>query len=64
MRYTAKIKQAQLAGKVRIEPKGGELQEAEVKAVMADPWGKELIGKGMLTIDEAKPPTAEAEKKK
>ena len=55
MKYTTKISQAQFAGKIRIEPKGGELNDAEVKAVLADPWGKWLIEKGLLTIEGVKP---------
>lgn len=51
MKYTTKIKQAQLVGKVKIDPNGGDLPEAEAKAVRADPWGKALIERGLLTIE-------------
>jgi hypothetical protein len=64
MKYTAKITQAQFVGKIKIEPKSGDLTDAQVKAITADPWGNELIRKGMLTIEGTKPADTEAEKKK
>jgi len=54
VKYTTKIKQAQLVAKVRIEPKGGDLNEEQVKAIKEDKWGKELISKGMLFIEGVK----------
>jgi len=55
MKYTTKVKQAQFIGEIKIEPKGGDLTDANVKAILADKWGKELIRKGMLTIDGVDP---------
>ena len=56
MKYTTKtIQQAQLVGGVKINPKGGELKDDEVKRIIADPWGKELINKGALVIEGVKP---------
>jgi hypothetical protein len=62
VRYKTKVKQAQYVGKVKIEPNGGELTELQAKSIMADPWGKELIKKGVLIIEGVKPPDAEAAK--
>ena len=33
MKYTANLKEAQLAGGVKLNPKGGEVTEAEAKAL-------------------------------
>jgi len=51
MKYTAKVKQAQTVAGIRIEPKGGDLNEDQVKKIMADKYGKELISKKMLVIE-------------
>jgi hypothetical protein len=56
MKYTTKINQAQYVGKVKIEPKGGELSEKQVEEIRKDPWGKELIEKGLLEIADGKAP--------
>lgn len=53
MKYTAKIKEAQLAGGVRIAPRGGEVTDAEARAVASDPWGKKLIESGKLKFEKA-----------
>jgi len=53
MKYSTKIKQAQYVGKVKIEPQGGDLSNAQVKEIMADKYGQSLISKGMLTIQGA-----------
>jgi len=55
MKYTAKIKQAQKIGGVKIEPKGGELTNEQLAEIKKDPWGRELIRKEMLTIEGVKP---------
>jgi hypothetical protein len=68
MKYTTKLHQAQYVGKItekvngvdklvniKIQPKGGELTEAHVDAIKADPYGQELIRKGFLIIDGVKP---------
>jgi hypothetical protein len=55
MKYTAKIKQAQLVGKIKIEPKGGDLNADQIAEIKKDPWGKELIRKGVLAIEGVKP---------
>jgi hypothetical protein len=64
MKYSAKIKQAQFVGKIKIEPKGGDLTDAQAKEINADPWGQELIQKGMLVIEGTRPADTDAEKKK
>jgi hypothetical protein len=64
MKYSTRIKQTQLIGKIKINPKGGEFQDAELKEIMADPWGKELIRKGMITIEGVKSSDIKDEKKK
>ncbi|MDR1175022.1 MAG: hypothetical protein LBK83_06085 [Treponema sp.] len=56
MKYTAKISQSQLAGGVKIEPRGGDLTEKQAEKIMADPWGKELIKMGLLQIAGVKAP--------
>jgi hypothetical protein len=56
MKYTTKIGQPQFVGKVKIEPQGGDLTEKQVEAIKADPWGKELIEKGILKIADGKAP--------
>jgi len=64
MKYTTKVKQAQFVGKIRIEPKGGDLTDADVKVITADPWGKDLIRKGVLIIEGVKPSDIKDEPKK
>jgi hypothetical protein len=64
MKYSARIKQAQLAGGVMIKPEGGELTAAQVEAVKGDPWGKELIRSGVLHIEGVKPSDIVDEPKK
>ena len=51
MKYSTKIKQAQFVGKIKIDPKGGDLPKESVDAIIADKWGKDLIRKGMLSIE-------------
>ena len=64
MKYTAtKIKQAQLVGKVKIEPNGGDLNKEQVDEIKKDPWGRELIRKGYLVIEGVKPSDVEEPKK-
>ena len=53
-KYTAKIKQAQYVGKVKILPTGGELTEAQVNQILNDPYGKDLIQKKILVIEGLK----------
>ena len=55
MKYTTKLKQYQIVGGVKIEPKGGELSEEQKKAIIADPYGKDLIEKKCLIIEGLKP---------
>ena len=64
MKYTAKINQTQLAGGVRIEPKGGEVSPEEAKKIAADPWGRELIEKKALQIEGFTLPPLEKPKHK
>jgi hypothetical protein len=55
MKYTTeKISQDQYVGNVRIKAKGGDLNEKQVEAIKADPWGQELIKMGFLTISDGK----------
>jgi hypothetical protein len=56
MKYTTKITQPQYIGKVKIEPKGGELTDKQAEAVKADPWGQELIKMELLVIEGGKSP--------
>jgi len=55
MKYTAKIKNVQCVGKVKIVPTGGELTETEKKEIINNLYGKDLILKGYLVIDGVKP---------
>ena len=54
MKYTTKVKQKQLIGTVEIDPKGGDLKKEQVDIITADPYGKDLIKKGFLTIEGVK----------
>jgi hypothetical protein len=60
MKYTANIKQATTIGGVLVKPGTGDLSEKEVKNVMSDRWGQELIEKGFLKIDMNAPKKASA----
>lgn len=51
MKYSTKVKQAQLVGGVKISPKGGEVSPEEAGKIAADPWGRELIEKKALIIE-------------
>ena len=53
MKYTAKIKEAQLAGGVRLDPNGGVVTDAQARAIASDPWGKRLMETGRLTFEKA-----------
>ncbi len=53
MKYTTSIREAQLAGGVKLDPKGGEVTNAEAKAIASDPWGKKLIESGKLKFERA-----------
>jgi len=64
MKYSTKLKQPQLIGKIKIEPKGGDLTADQVAEIKKDPWGRELILKGFLTIDGVKPSDVAGELKK
>ena len=55
MKYSTKVKQAQLIGGVKINPNGGEITPEEFKKIAADPWGKELIEKKVLLIEGEAP---------
>jgi len=63
MKYSTKVKQAQLVGGIKINPKGGELSPEEVSKIASDPWGRELIEKKALIIEGYTLPTAEKKKK-
>jgi hypothetical protein len=64
LKYTTNVKQEQFVGKVKINPKGGELTELQAKEIQNNPWGKELIEMGMLVIEgsAAEPKAAEPKK--
>jgi hypothetical protein len=64
MKYTAKISQAQFVGTVKIEPKGGEISEPQAAEIKKDPWGKELIRKGLLVIEGVRQADIEDDPKK
>ena len=64
MKYTTKVKQAQKIATIRIEPKGGDLSEDQFKKIISDPYGKELIRKGMLSIEGFKVEMLSPDKKK
>lgn len=53
MKYTATIKEAQFAGGVKIYPNGGEVTDAQAKAIASDLWGKKLIDSGKLKFERA-----------
>ena len=55
MKYSTKLKQVQFVAGVKIEPNGGELSEDQKKAIIADPYGKDLIEKKYLIIEGLKP---------
>jgi hypothetical protein len=55
MKYTTKVKQAQYVGKTKIEPKGGDLSDGQIKQILDDAYGRELVRKGMLVIEGVKP---------
>ncbi|MBO4507111.1 MAG: hypothetical protein J5747_00565 [Spirochaetaceae bacterium] len=53
MKYTAKLKESQFAGGVKLNPNGGTVSDAEAIAIASDPWGKKLIDSGKLTFEKA-----------
>jgi hypothetical protein len=52
-KYTAKIKQPQIVGAVKIDPKGGWISERNYKAVKRDAYGASLLAKGLLVVEDA-----------
>jgi hypothetical protein len=54
MKYTTKAAQPQMVGGVVINPKGGEINQKQLEGIKKDPWGKELISKGILEIEGVK----------
>jgi hypothetical protein len=54
-KYTAKIKQPQTAGGVKLDPGGGWLSGREYKTLKKDAYGASLLEKGLLVIEEAAP---------
>jgi hypothetical protein len=55
MKYKTKVAQPQIVGGVKIDPKGGEIDLKQLEEIKKDPWGKELISKGLLEIEGVKP---------
>jgi hypothetical protein len=53
-KYTAKFKQPQRAGNVKLDPKGGLLSEREYKIVKKDIYGASLLEKGVLVVEEGR----------
>jgi hypothetical protein len=49
-KYTAKIKQPQTVGNIKLSPEGGALSEREIKTVKKDAYGASLLEKGLLVI--------------
>jgi hypothetical protein len=62
MKYKANITQPQFAGKVRISPAGGELTDAELKAIQNDAYGVQLIETGVLILVDDKAPVKAGKK--
>jgi hypothetical protein len=62
-KYTAKIKQPQTVGNVKLDPRGGLFSEREYKTVKKDAYGASLLEKGLLVVEEAggTEPDADAE---
>ena len=52
MKYTTKIEEACLAGGVKIDPNGGNVTDAQAKAIASDPWGKKMIAEGKLVFEK------------
>jgi len=52
MKYTTKIKEAQYAGGIKLNPNGGTVTKEQAKAILSDPWGKKLFERGMIAFDE------------
>jgi hypothetical protein len=55
-KYTAKIKQPQTVGNVKLDPDGGSLSEREYKTVKKDIYGASLLEKGLLVVEEVEVP--------
>jgi hypothetical protein len=53
MKYTAKISQAQIVGGVKIDPQGGTLSDDQIKAIKKDTYGKDLLEKKILVLDDS-----------
>jgi hypothetical protein len=51
-KYTAKFKQPQKVGNVKLDPKGGLLSEREYKTVKKDVYGASLLEKRLLVVEE------------
>lgn len=51
VKYTADIREPQLAGGVRLAPGGGSVTEEQAARIAADPWGKRLMDSGRLSFD-------------
>jgi hypothetical protein len=53
IKYTAKIKQPQTVGNIKLDPKGGVLTEREYKTLKQDAYGASLLEKGLLVFESA-----------
>ena len=51
LKYTAKITQPQMVGKIRLDPKGGSLTEKELKSIKKNAYGASLLEKGLLVVE-------------
>jgi hypothetical protein len=52
-KYTAKIKQPQTVGNIKLDPTGGVLTEREYKTLKQDAYGASLLEKGLLVFEGA-----------
>jgi hypothetical protein len=48
------VAQPQIVGGIKIDPKGGEINQNQFEEIKKDPWGKELISNGLLEIEGVK----------
>jgi hypothetical protein len=51
MKYTAKFKQPQTVGSVKLDPRGGDITGREYKALKKDAYGASLLEKGLVVVE-------------
>jgi hypothetical protein len=57
VKYTAKIKQPQTVGNIRLDPKGGDLTEREYKVLKKDAYGASLLKNDLVVVEGQTPAT-------